>query len=306
MDKKPRSTGALSAGADTTTSAEPGERQESRDGNVRSILKAVSVLDCFSRIDRQLSVAEIAARIGIPRATAHRIVATLQEAGLLERERERDHYRLGLKLFEYGTIVLSNMDLHREANPFVEALTKVSGEAVHLCVFDGMQTTIIDRTEPERSQRHNTIVVLEASPAHCTSTGKVALAFQGEEVIRKVIAMGLRRYTANTITDPESLLNELDLIRRRGYAIDNEEKDVGIRCVGAPIRNLSGRVFAAMSVSGPARRITPARTEQLAPMVMHYAGAISAQLGYRQPGDADRSGRVFPIDLDTSSDGGQR
>jgi DNA-binding IclR family transcriptional regulator len=124
--------------------------------------------------------------------------------------------------------------------------------------------------------------VIEAAPAHCTSTGKAILAFQPPAIIAKIIAQGLMRYTPHTISDSDELLNELALVRERGYAVDNEELSIGIRCVGAPIRNVSGRVFAAVSVSGPARKVPDSRIAGLAELVIHYADAISAQLGYRQ------------------------
>lgn len=255
-------------------------RGRQRDDSVRSIEKAIAVLDCFSTLDRQLSVAAIARQIGIPRGTAHRIIATLRDHGLLEQDRERGNYRLGMKLFEYGTTVLGTMELQREAKSFVEALTKVSGLSVSLCVFDGARSTLVNRTERD-GEHANSTVLIEAAPAHCTSTGKSVLAFQPPAIVAKVIALGLMRHTPHTISDRDALLNELALVRERGYAVDDEEHSIGIRCVGAPIRNLSGRVFAAISVSGPARRIPDSRIPELGELVVHYADAISAQLGYR-------------------------
>lgn len=266
--------------------AAPAEAQR-RDDHVRSIEKAIAILDCFSPIDRNLSVARIAKQVGIPRGTAHRIISTLRDHGLLERDRERDHYRLGMKLFEYGTTVLGTMELQREAKSFVEALTKVSGISVHLCVFDGIRSTVVNRTECD-GNRANTTVVIEAAPAHCTSTGKAILAFQPPAIIAKIIAQGLMRYTPHTISDSDALSKELALVRERGYAVDDEELSIGIRCVGAPIRNVSGRVFAAVSVSGPTRKVPDSRIAELAELVTHYADAISAQLGYRA--DAPRIG----------------
>ena len=251
-----------------------------RDDSVRSIEKAIAILDCFSTLDRQLSVATIAKQIGIPRGTAHRIIATLRSHGLLEQDRERDNYRLGMKLFEYGTTVLGTMELHREAKSFVEALTKVSGLSVSLCVFDGARSTLVNRTERD-GEHANSTVLIEAAPAHCTSTGKSVLAFQPPAIVAKVIALGLMRYTPHTISDRDALLKELALVRERRYAVDDEEHSIGIRCVGATIHTLSGRVFAAVSVSGPTRRIPDSRIPELGELVAHYADAISAQLGYR-------------------------
>ena len=252
-----------------------------REENVRSILKATQILDCFSDIDRHLSVAEIATRLKVPRGTVHRIVSTLHAAGFLTRDRERDHYRLGMKLFEYGMTVLSNMELHREAQPYIEALTSASGLGTHLCVFDGLHTTIVNHTQPDK--KINSVVVLDTSPAHCTSTGKAALAFQDEAVIERLIRHGLRKLTVHTIADPAALRAELAGVRRLGYAVDREEKDLGIRCVGAPIRDAGARVFAAVSVSGPSRRVPEERVPELGAIVIHYANAISAQLGYVAP-----------------------
>ena len=255
------------------------------DTLLKSVLKALSALDCFSTRERKLTATEIARRTGMPRGTAHRVVTTLREAGLLEQE--HDKFRLGIKLFELGNVFLANMDLQREAKSFVEALTELTGEVVHLCVFDGRQTTVVRRAEPTR-ERTNRIMVLEASPAYCTSTGKAALAFQPRGVVSRVIAFGLRAFTARTIVEPALLLRELEAIRHRGYAIDDEEYSLGIRCVGAPIRNVSGQVFASISVSGPSRRMTRARIASNARLVVQYADGISAQLGYRPQRAAGR------------------
>ena len=224
----------------------------------------------------------------------------MRELGLLEQERQRDQYRLGMKLFELGTTVLANLDLHREAQRSVEALTRASGETVHLSIFDGYNSTVINRTDPE-GNRVNTLFVLESSPAHATASGKVALAFQAEPTIAKFISLGLRRIAPNTITDPEVLRRELAVIRERGYSIDNEELNPGIKCVGAPIHNLSGRVFASISVSGPARRFTPEKILAYSELVIYYANAISAQLGY-WPGESigGKSGKAVAEKSDAS------
>lgn len=262
--------------------------------NLKSIIKVSAILDCFSTLERQLSVAEISRKTKLPRGTAHRIIRTMKDVGLLEQERNRDQYRLGMKLFELGTTVLANMELHREAKGSVEALTRVTGETVHLAVFDGVNSTVINRSDPE-GNRVNTLFVLESSPAHATSTGKAALAFQPDSAIQKFISLGLRRIAPNTITDPSVLLEELLEIRKRGYAIDNEELNPGIKCVGAPIHNASGRVFAALSVSGTARRFTDERVIAFSSLVTHYADAISTQLGYR-PNEQIEARTIPPVE----------
>src|SRR5215470_17426219 len=157
------------------------------DENLKSLVKIARILDCFSTINRTLSLREISVRTGFPKSTTHRLIASMREVGLLDQDREGDRYRLGLKLFELGNIVLANMDLHREARPFVEALTRLSGHVVHLAVFDGRQAVVIHRSDPspEGSVPSNFI---ESAPPHCTSVGKAILAFQTDAVLRRVTA----------------------------------------------------------------------------------------------------------------------
>jgi IclR family transcriptional regulator, KDG regulon repressor len=284
MDLDPPADRAPPRASRAADRAEPGAaaREASRH-NLKSLFKLIDILDCFSTLDRELSVTEIARRTRMPKSTAHRLADSLRAVGFLEQDASRDHYRLGLKLFELGSTVLANMPLHREARPFVDSLTKLSGEAVHLCVFDGTHMVTVERAEPATSA-HNTLTTMEASTCYSTGVGKATLAFQSEAVIEKVIRLGLRPLTRSTIIDPQRLREELALTRSRGYAFDDGEHEPSVRCVGAPIRNVAGRVFAAISVTGPARRFPDERIEPLAELVISHAAAISARLGYRGEG----------------------
>ena len=251
--------------------------------SVKSLFKMLEVLEAFSATEPELSVVEIARRAGLPRTTVHRIVDSLRSVGFLEQDASRDRYRLGLKLFELGGSALMNLPLYREAPPFVDTLAKLSGEDVHLCIFDGAQMVFVNRRSQIAPRPHNTIITMEASPCHSTGVGKATLAFQSEVVIDRVIRAGLPRFTPNTIVEPKKLKAELAAIRSRGYSIDDCEHEPELRCVGAPIRNSAGRVFAAISASGPARRVTQERVGELAKIVMTHAELLSLRLGY-QPG----------------------
>ncbi len=258
---------AAKAGADAETSAQKMKR----------------ILECFSIFDRGLSVSEIAARTGMPRSTAHRWCLSLREIGFLDQDRARDEYRLGMNLFQLGNIVLEQMDLHKEARPIVESLTQASQEGVHLCVFDGIGMVFVSHSAGGRAGRNNQTTVVEASPCYCTSVGKAALAFQSDAVVQRTIDMGLQGYTRNTITDPDRLRQELREIRERGYSVDNGEMEPHVRCVGAPIRNASGSVIAAISVSSTYKRLPDDRLKRIAPLVIKHADALSIQLGFRLP-----------------------
>jgi DNA-binding IclR family transcriptional regulator len=236
------------------------------------------VLDAFSTNARALSLAEICKQTGYPRSTTHRLLASLRDVGLLDQDKDRERYRLGLKLFELGNTVLANMDLHREARPFVAALSHISAQSVHLAVFDGRQAIVVARsdTQPDGGK-----AVFESAPAHCTSVGKAILAHQSPQSLERFMSGRLQRFTDTTLTDPDVLKVQLAEIRARGYALDEGEHQPGLRCIGAPIRDISGRVFAAISVSGPTWKLPLGDVERLSKMVIHNANAISLAIGLR-------------------------
>jgi DNA-binding IclR family transcriptional regulator len=248
--------------------------RQSEEG-LKSLPKVVSILEAFSTARRSMSLAQICTATGLPRSTTHRLAASMRDVGLLDQDGHRDRYRLGIKLFELGNTVLANMDLHREARPFVDALSRVTGHLAHLAVFDGWQAIVIHRVPADTG---TPLTFIEAAPVHCTSTGKAILAFQPAPKIDAVIAGGLARFTDATITDGRQLKRELKLIRARGYAVDEGEHQPGIRCVGAPIRDRAGRVIAGLSVTGPARRLAQDQLGELAKIVVHHATLIETRL----------------------------
>jgi DNA-binding IclR family transcriptional regulator len=252
---------------------------ESPSASIKSLSKVLAVLECFSRKNANLTPGEISQLTGLPRATTHRIVSSLRDLGLLEQNKRRETYKLGMKLFQLGSTVLANMDLERHATAHVTQLQRLTGEEIHLCVFDGSQMVFVERQNMGPSPICS-ITRIEAASVHSTGVGKAFLAYQDEPLVRKIIADGLSKQTDNTIVDAALLLRELEAIRERGFATDMEENEPGIRCVAAPIRDSGGRVFAAISVSGPAARMPEARQSGLAPTVIETAQAISVELGW--------------------------
>jgi DNA-binding IclR family transcriptional regulator len=254
---------------------------------VGSLGKMLSVLDCFSRDDRALSVLTISERTGLPRTTVHRIVASLKALGMIDQDRDREKYRLGLKLFELGNTVLANMDVQREADDCVITLVNKTRQSVHLGVFDGFEIVMVSRANPQAGQP-NRVVTLESAAAHCSGTGKAALAFQPEEVIRRIVQHGLRAFTVNTITSEKALRADLQMIRKHGYSFDDCEYEEWRRCIAAPIRNAGGRVFAAISVTGRKEDFTEQTIPGFADLVKAQAEIISRRLGY-DPHTADKA-----------------
>ena len=261
----------------------PEERRPDDKSRIQSISKMREILGCFSTVDRHLSLADVASRSGLPRPTAHRMLSALREIGFIEQNARNGSYSLGIGLFELGSLALANMDLLREAKPYMDRLSRLAGESAHLGVFNGYDVIVVEREEPnERIARG--LQPSEASPAYCTGVGKATLAFQRPEIIDRVIESGLKAFTNHTITAPEVLRADLAATRERGYAIDNCEHEIWTRCVAAPIRNASGHVFAAVSVTGGADRMTDKKLSDLAPLVMQTADTISRQIGFQPVG----------------------
>jgi len=251
---------------------------------IQAIERAVAILNAFSVDEPELGVTEVAERVGLHKSTVHRFMVNLDAAGLVERNPRTGRYRLGLHIFELGGLVMQQMNLWDEALPFLESLVRDTGETGHLAVLDGGEAIYIERVEARRALRVPSAIG-RGYPAHATNLGKVLLADLPRERVTEIVAeRGLAAYTPNTITDLAELEAELERIRECGYAIDDEEYDEGLRCIGAGVRDHSGHVVSALGIGGPVTRITPARVEELAGLVMAAASGLSRRLGAHQSG----------------------
>lgn len=250
---------------------------------IQAIERAVAILNAFSAEDPELGVTELASRLGLHKSTVHRFMVNLEAAGLVERTRSA-RYRLGLRIFELGRLVMQRMSLWDEALPFLEGLVRDTGETGHLAVLDGGEAIYIERVEARRALRIPSAVG-RGYPAHATNLGKVLLADLPSGRLRELLGeRELAAFTPHTITDRAELEAELERIRAQGFAVDNEEYDEGLRCIGAPIYDHSGHAVAALGIGGPVTRITPERVEELAGLVMAAARGLSRRLGAHQSG----------------------
>lgn len=244
-----------------------------------SVANSIRLTKAFTENEYEMGISALAQRLGLAKSTVHRLATTLVEYDILEQNRETGKYRLGLALFELGTLVRRKMDVMNEAQSQIHALADQTGETVQLAILDHLSVLYIRIRESRQAVRMSSGLGSRA-PAHCTSVGKVLLAHQPGDVVQQVIDNGLRRYTPNTITEPASLLEELATVRSRGYALDDEEIEPGLRCVAAPIRDHSGRVIAAISVAAPVQRMTKKNVTATVPSVVAAADAIARRLGY--------------------------
>jgi IclR family transcriptional regulator, KDG regulon repressor len=260
----------------------PGLQSANARYRIQAVERAVAILNAFSADEHELGVTEIADRLGLHKSTVHRFMVNLDAAGMVERNSRTGRYRLGMRIFELGGLVKQRMNLWDEALPFLESLVRDTGETGHLAVLDGGEAIYIERVEARRALRVPSAIG-RGYPAHATNLGKVLLAdLEPERLAEIVRERGLAAYTPHTIVDPIALEHELRRIRERGYAVDNEEYDEGLRCIGAPVRDHSGRVVAALGIGGPVTRITPARVEELSTLVIAAATGLSRRLGAHQ------------------------
>lgn len=259
-------------------------RAESGKYRIQAIERAVAILNAFSAEEPELGVTDLADRLALHKSTVHRFMVNLEAAGLVERDRHTSRYRLGLRIFELGGLVLQQMNLWEEALPFLEGLVRDSGETGHLAVLDGGEAVYVEKVEARRALRIPSAIG-RGYPAHATSLGKVLLAHADRDAVEAIVAeRGLRRYAPHTICDPEQLRAELERVRAQGYAMDNEEYEEGLRCIGAPIVGHTGHVVAAIGIGGPVTRVTPERADALAALVMKAAANLSKRMGAEQSG----------------------
>lgn len=249
------------------------------EGTSRSIARALQVLDTVAVRSREpVRLVDIVAETGLPKTTCHRILGTLTHSGLL-RVDEQGRFGPGALLLAMGMNFLSQTDIRTLARPLMEELTAETQETCHLGVMQFPWVVYLEKVEsPLAIRMHSEVGAL--NPIYCTGLGKSLLAFSPVDVVDQVCGMPMEARTEHTITNPEKLRLELNSIRERGFAIDDVENEVGIRCVGAPILGHDGNAVAALSLAGPENRLTMNVAMDLGPELAHTARRISAQLGY--------------------------
>ncbi len=252
---------------------------EPRASAIQSVERALQALAAFSVEQPELTVGEIARRLGVHKSTASRLLATLEAAGFVRQEERSGRYRLGLRLLAVAGVLLAQLDLRHIAQPVLHRLAEESQETANLAVWDPPDAVNVAQVASPQPIQYVGWVG-RRTPAHASATGKALLAFQPAAVIEQVLRAPLQRYTARTITDAALLRAELEQVRRRGYAVAHEELQAGLTAVAAPIREADGRVQAVLSLSAPTYRTPPARQREHARLVVQAAAEVSRLLGY--------------------------
>ena len=264
--------------------ASPGSQKP--NNLVQTIERTSLILDILGQSPQGISIRDLSEKIDLPKGTAHRLISSLAYFGYARQDAKTRNYFLGFKLVELGNLLLSQLDLRKEAEPFLRDLAERTKETVHMVFLDRGEIVYIDKVELD----HNPGGLRMASrvglrnPAHSSAVGKVLLSHLPDEELDGLIKeKGLPKRTENTITDPIQLKEHLKMVRTQGCAVDDEENERGIRCIAAPILNETGKAVAAISISGPAFRVTKKVVQEtLKKEVMETAYQISQRLGYRE------------------------
>ncbi|MCP3027503.1 IclR family transcriptional regulator [Halobacillus sp. A5] len=249
---------------------------------VKSVGRAMDVINAVSTSRNGMGVTDIAQQMDINKSSVYRILHTLEEYGFIEQNEESGKYKLGYKLLEISSRLLESIDLRTEAQPFLKTLENYTSEVIHLVVYDQGEVVYLEKMEGTETLRMHSKVGRRA-PMHCTSVGKVILSQLPERTVLDIIERkGLPKHTDHTITDTGLFLTELKNVKQKGYALDLEENEQGIICIAAPIFDHTQQVAAALSISGTSLRMTEERLTDLKDKVIDAGRGISARLGYLQ------------------------
>jgi IclR family KDG regulon transcriptional repressor len=242
--------------------------------------RALAVLELLMASRKGLAVSEIARSLGLARSTTFYIVNTIEECGYIYRTSTRGRYTFTAKLLELASRSLECLGVREPAAPFLRTLMQKTGLTVHLGVIAQDEVVLIDKVAPATSQRLATWVG-KRMPIHCTGLGKALMAHLPEKQVEYHIQRGLIRYNDNTIVSAGKLKDELLRIQSQGYAIDDEEETVGLRCIGVPVFDKNNQAVAAISIAGTSEELSDEKLDRLVRAVKQAAASVSAQLGAR-------------------------
>jgi len=250
---------------------------------VQSVERTLDILEALASAPEDVTLSQLHTISGLPLGTVHRLVSSLIERGYADQDKTTRRYGPGPKILEIAAAAMRNnrFSLRYTAQPILQTLTATTSETSNLVVLQGHEIVYVDQVVSPRLVRMFTEVG-RRSPLYCTGAGKAILsALSPHQVAAYLSSTMLEPITPYTLTSASALRQELDVAQQRGYAVDNEEREEGVRCVAAPIFDHMGLCIAALSISGPTTRVTAERVHELGSMVRDAAAACSIQLGYR-------------------------
>jgi len=259
-------------------------KRKKTDYIIQSVDHALDVLEAFHGEEDELGITELSRRLKLHKNNIFRILATLENRGYIEQNRSTDNYRLGLGTLDLGQTYIRHTGLLRVARPVMEELNRKVNENVYIGILKERYAFYLDVVESTHTVRVLSRVGCRV-PAYCAAIGKAQLAFEAPESVLEILGKKeLKKFTPKTISDREKLIEHLLLIKEVGYAVDDEEWDEGVRCVGAPIFDYTRKAVGAISISGPSARMgLDQLKKEFVPLVKKACGDISRRLGYDAP-----------------------
>lgn len=248
---------------------------------LRTVERALALLLAFSREQPELTLTELSRKLHLSPSTIHRLLGTLERYGFVEQSEQNSKYRLGLTLFKLGALVQNNMNLRRQAEPALRRLARRTEETAYLYIVDNNEALCLDRAEGQHLVRVLTSDVGGRLPLNCGAAPRALLAFLPDTEIQQILTEDkLRQMTSNSLLQPEAIWADVQLTRARGYAFSVGDVVIGVAAIGAPVRDASGRVVAALSVAGISPRFGEDRLPNLIAAVQEEAKAVSVSLGW--------------------------
>lgn len=248
---------------------------------IQSVDRALRILDLFDEYETELKITDISDRMGLHKSTVHSLLKTLQVHHYIDQNSENGKYRLGMKLFERGNFVIHSLDIRAIAKKHLIELSVKTGQTIHLVILDGKEGVYIDKVEGTSG----TVMYSRIGrriPIHCSAVGKALVAFKSKEELEKILnGYNYILQTPNTISNEKDFLEELDKVRKQGFAIDNQENEPGVRCAALPIKNHLGQVIAAISMSTPISSLKDFELNKTVDVLREASDQLSHQMGYK-------------------------
>jgi DNA-binding IclR family transcriptional regulator len=252
----------------------------SKTVGVPSVERTISLLEFLAGTTKGATISELSRRLNVPKSSLHLLILTLERRGYLQKNSETNKYHFGTKLISLSRTALENLELREEAKPFLQALMQKTKLTVHMAILERNEAVIIEKIES-----HGLIQVAtwigRRMDLNCTGVGKALIAFLPEQTFDlQVKKMGLAKHNSKSIVSINKLKRDLEQVRRLGYALDDEEDEIGLRCIGAPVFSSEEVVVAAVSVAGTTSQIPLEKVRTIAKDVKYAAASISSNLGY--------------------------
>jgi IclR family transcriptional regulator, KDG regulon repressor len=253
--------------------------------NVQSLERALTLLNKLSEYPDGIQITRLSEQVGLTKSTIHRLLATLSSMNYVVKDEETDKYKLGLQVLFLSRNLLNNSDIVTVSKPFLEKLSQEVNETVHLCIEDRGEVVYIDKIESTQTIRMYSRVGSRA-PMYCTGVGKILLSDKNPDVFEEIVSkINFIPKTPSTITSKEQFIEEIEKVKSQGYALDNAENEIVLRCIAAPIFDHKGKIIASFSISGPSNRVTlELINDSLIEKMKQYSIAISRNLGYTGSG----------------------